>query len=259
MYPILFSLGPLTIHSYGITMALGFLAAGIVVYYGFKRKQLNTDSVVWLILLAAAGGLAGAKADYILVNLRDVSGDPASILSGAGLVWYGGVIGALLLTVPFVLIKKISLAKVFDAAAPAIAIGLAFGRIGCFLMGTCYGKPSTLPWAVAFPKGLLPTQPGVTVQPTQLYEMLASLAIFGFLMYLAPRLKRDWAMISLYMMLAGTVRFLNEFLRFNRDGQLQAQSIALTVAVTGAIIFIFVLRRSSRKNEKLVLEQANLV
>lgn len=248
MYPKLFSLGPFTVHSYGLMMTLGFIAAGITAYYGFKRRRLDTQNIFMLVIAAAVGGLVGAKIDYLLVNLGEFRSDPmGAAFSGGGLVWYGGFIGGFAAALAAMKIYRLPVAKVLDAAAPGIAVGYAFGRVGCFLNGTCYGKESDLPWAVQFPHGAMPTPPGIAVQPTQLYSALAALAIFGVLLYLQPRLKRDWSMILAYLTLAGTERFLVEFLRFNRDGQLQARLLALSVAMAAGLTLLWILRRSTPK------------
>ncbi len=251
MYPD-FNLGPLTVHTFGLMMALGFVAAGTVAYFEFKRKGMNPEHVYWLTIASAVGGIAGAKIHYLLLHLDELKSDPfASAFSGAGLVWYGGAIGGALAAIGVILLYKLPLGKVLDAGAPAIAIGYAFGRMGCFLNGDDYGRPSTLPWSMQFPKGSPPTTlqfgPGVTVQPTQLYEAFSSLVIFGILMYLRPKLKRDWSMICLYLALAGTERFLVEFVRMQREGQLQQQLLALGTAIVAGVAFIWIQTRPAPK------------
>lgn len=241
MYPELFSIGPFTFHSFGLMMALGFLAAGITTYFGFKRKGLNPDYVFWITIAAAVGGLLGSKIHYLLLHMDDISDNPlASAFSGAGLVWYGGLIGGLIGGLSVVLIARLPLGKALDAAAPAIAIGYAFGRMGCFLNGDDYGQPSTLPWAMGFPDGSPATPTGLTVQPTQLYEVVASILIFLLLLYLWPRLKRDWEIFLAYLVMAGTERFLVEFVRFDRSGQTQQQLLAIITAVVAAVLLVWV-------------------
>lgn len=244
MYPELISIGPFTIHSFGLMMALGFLAAGITAYFGFKRKGMDPEKVYWLTIAAAAGGLIGSKIHYLLLHFDDVSGDPlASAFSGAGLVWYGGLIGGTAAAVVAALIMRLPLAKTSDAVAPALAIGYAFGRMGCFLNGDDYGRTSTLPWAMEFPEGSPATAPGIAVQPTQLYEVGASLLIFLALLYLWPRLKRDWELILAYLVMAGIERFLVEFVRFERGGQTQQQVLALATAIVAAVLLAWVHNR----------------
>jgi phosphatidylglycerol:prolipoprotein diacylglycerol transferase len=243
MRPELFSIGPITVHTFGLMMALGFIAAGVTSYYGFKRKGLDAEKVYWLVIAAAVGGLLGSKLHYIILHLDQLKGDPLSTaFSGAGLVWYGGLIGGMLAGFITILILKLPLAKVLDAAAPAVAIGYAFGRMGCFLNGDDYGRPSSLPWAMEFPEGSPPTAPGVAVQPTQLYESFSSLLIFLVLLWLWPRLKRDWELFCAYLAMAGTERFLVEFVRATegRQGQTQQQLLALGTAIVAGLVLIWI-------------------
>ncbi len=241
MYPELFTIGPFTIHSFGLMMAFGFIAAGITAYFGFKRKGLNPEHVYWLTIAAAIGGLLGSKLHYLLLHLDDLGDDPlTNAFSGAGLVWYGGLIGGLGAAIIMMIILRLPWAKVLDASAPAIAIGYAFGRMGCLLNGDDYGMTSTLPWAMEFPDGSPPTLPGIAVQPTQLYEVGASILIFFALLYLWPRLKRDWELFLAYLVMAGAERFLVEFVRFERGGQTQQQQLALGTAIVAAILLAWV-------------------
>ncbi len=243
MYPD-FPIGPLTLHSFGLMMALGFLAAGTVAYYEFKRKGLNPENVYWLTIASAAGGLIGAKIHYLLLHTEELKGDPlASAFSGAGLVWYGGLIGGVVGAVIVVAIYRLPWGKVLDACSPSMAIGYAFGRMGCFLNGDDYGRPSDLPWSMEFPKGSPPTPFGVKVQPTQLYESFSSLLIFIIVMLLRKKLKRDWALACVYLIMAGMERFLVEFVRANRPGQIQQQVLALGTALVAAAALIWVQTR----------------
>jgi phosphatidylglycerol:prolipoprotein diacylglycerol transferase len=248
MYPELFSIGPFTVYSFGLMMALGFVSAGAVTYFGFKRAGLNPESVYWITIAAAVGGIAGSKIHYLLLHLDDIKDDPlASAFSGAGLVWYGGFIGGLALGLLVTSLYRIPWGKALNAAAPAMAIGYAFGRMGCFLNGDDYGQPSTLPWAMEFPKGSPPTTlqfgPGVTVQPTQLYESFAALAMFFALLYLRRWLKRGWSLFLAFLVMAGVERFLVEFVRFERPGQTQQQLLAAVTAIVAAILLVWVEKR----------------
>ena len=248
MYPELLSIGPFTIHTFGLMMALGFLVAGIAAYYGFKRKGLDPENIFWLVIAAAVGGVLGSKIHYLLLNLSDLGDAPLkSAFSGAGLVWYGGMVGGLAAALIVMTFLKLPWGRVLDASAPAIALGYAFGRMGCFLNGDDYGTASTLPWAMSFPKGSPPTPPGITVQPTQLYEVAAAILIFFILLFLWPRLKRDWELFSAYLVMAGTERFLVEFVRFQRDGQTQQRLLALATAMAAAIALVWIHTRPERR------------
>lgn len=247
MYPE-FSVGPLTFHTFGLMMALGFVAASVVVYFELKRKGLNPECVYWIAIAAAAGGLAGSKVHYLLLHLDDLKEDPlSSAFSGAGLVWYGGFIGGLGAAIIAIRLYRLPWGKAFDAGAPGLALGYAFGRMGCFLNGDDYGRPSDLPWAMEFRDGSPPTPPGVRVQPTQLYESFSSLLIFAVLMFVRKKLKHDWALACLYVTLAGLERFMVEFVRASehRAGQSQQQLLALATALVAGAAFIWIQVRPS--------------
>jgi len=225
-------------------MAIAFVVGGIVVHHEFKRRGLNPEHVYWLILAAAAGGLVGSKLHYLLIHREELTGDPlASAFSGAGLVWYGGFIGGILAVWGVSRLYKLPTGLVADACAPAIAIAYAIGRIGCFLNGDDYGKISDLPWAMGFPDGAPPTPFGIKVQPTQLYESLSGFVIFAVLMYLRPRLKAKWSLFCALLVMAGTERFLVEFVRANRDGQMQQQILAAVTAILAGVALIYLEKR----------------
>ena len=206
---------------------------------------MNPEQVYWITLACAFGGLAGAKIHYILLHLDELGDDPlASAFSGAGLVWYGGFIGGILAGLIACRLYRISAGEAFNAAAPAMALGYAFGRMGCFLNGDDYGRPSNLPWAMEFPDGAPPTPHGVSVQPTQLYESFSAVAIFFVLLYLRNRLRSRWSLFMAFLVMAGSERFLVEFVRFQREGQQQQQVLALVTAICAGVALFFIEKRS---------------
>lgn len=178
-------------------------------------------------------GLLGAKL-WWTVEFFGTGPYLSLLFSRGGLSWFGGFtfgIAAGLLTIR---IKRLPLMRVLSAAAPALAIGHAIGRIGCFLVGDDYGKVSDLPWAVAFPEGLPPTFD--RVHPTQLYESIPLFAIGALLLYLRRQRVPDRRVFGTYLLLAGTTRFLVEFVRVNAQvlGPFTvAQLASFSVAMTG--------------------------
>lgn len=242
MYPD-FAIGPLTVHTFGLMMSLGFLSAGASAWFQFRRRGLNTDSVYWLVILAAVGGILGAKLHYLLIHIDEMDSPWDWAFSGAGLVWYGGFIGGAAAVLIGIRLYRLPWGRSLDALAPSMAIGYTFGRLGCFFNGDDYGRSSTLPWAMEFPEGAPPTPAGMAVQPTQLYEAGSSLLIFLVLLYLSPRLKRPGMLACLYLVLAGIERFLVEFVRMQRDGQLQQQVLAAATAAAAAGVMVWLRRR----------------
>lgn len=232
MYPELFHIGGFTLNSFGLMMALAFIAAGLVARWQFKKRGVKRDFLYGLLIACVIGGLLGAKIHYLILHPDEW---PGNLLSGGGLVWFGGLFGAIVAVVVVTLLSKQRLAAVMDSGASAVAIGYAVGRMGCFLRGDDYGLPTDLPWGMAFPEGLPPTT--VKVHPTQLYEIGASLVIFALIVWvISPRLKREGSLIFAYLVLAGVERFLVEFVRTNNAmalGLTQQQWISVGLFIVG--------------------------
>jgi len=232
MYPELFHIGGFTMNSFGVMMALAFIAAGFIGHWQFKKRGVKPDFIYGLLIAAVIGGLLGAKIHYLILHPDEW---PGNLLSGGGLVWFGGLFGAIVAVVIVTLISRQRLAAVMDAGALAVAVGYSVGRIGCFLRGDDYGVPTDLPWGMSFPEGLPPTT--LKVHPTQLYETAASLVIFALLAWvIAPRFKREGPLMFAYLLLAGVERFLVEFVRTNEGvalGLTQQQWISVALFVLG--------------------------
>ncbi|HET7275395.1 MAG TPA: prolipoprotein diacylglyceryl transferase [Longimicrobiaceae bacterium] len=269
MYPVLFEIGGFTVTSFGVTMALAFLVAGWIFAHELERLDEDPDIAWDLVMYAALGGIAGAKLYYLLLNWPQTAADPwGAITSRSGLVWYGGFFGAAALVAWRVHRGRHSIPRFADAAAPALAVGYAIGRLGCFLVGDDYGRPTDLPWGVAFPNGAPPSTaanlrtyfgvdipasiPGDTVlqvHPTQLYEVGMALIIFTILWNLRKRFTVPGALFALYLLLAGMERLIVEVFRAKDDrffGPFTlAQSFSLLIIVT-AIFMMY--RLWSRRN-----------
>jgi phosphatidylglycerol:prolipoprotein diacylglycerol transferase len=238
-------IGPLTLQTFGLCLALGFLAAGAVVWRRLGELGKPVDWAYEALFAALAGGLIGSRLYYVVENWSDVSDDPlGNIVSGSGLVWYGGLIGGALAVVAWAWYRRFLGTTLLDTAAPALAIGQAIGRVGCQLSGDGdYGKAWDGPWAMAYPDGTVPTNE--EVHPTPIYETLALGLIALVLWSLRDRLTNG-LLFALYLVLAGGQRFLVEFVRRNDDvalGLTQAQLISLAMMVAGGIWLAIGLRR----------------
>jgi phosphatidylglycerol---prolipoprotein diacylglyceryl transferase len=232
MYPELFHIGSFTVSSYGVMLALAFVVAGFTLRWQLRKRGVRPD-FAWVALIGAIiGGILGAKIHYLIIN-PDAWPDDA--LSGRGLVWFGGLFGGTIGVILVALIAKVRVARVADGVAFALATAYAVGRVGCFLVGDDYGKPTDLPWGIAFPKGSPPVD--VPVHPTQLYEILASLFIFALLVWVVtPLVRREGVTFYVYLILAGVERFLVEFVRTNPVAALgltQQQWISIALFVVG--------------------------
>lgn len=184
------------------------------------------------------GGMIGAKLLWVFEHLGE---EPAAdlLLSRGGMSWFGGLAGGVLAAVMVMHWKRLPKLAVVAAATPALAVGHLVGRIGCFLVGDDYGQPSDLPWAVAFPAGLPPTT--TPVHPTQLYEAAALIPIAFALLRMRRNGSNDRAVLGTYLVLAGALRFLIEFIRINERviGPLSVAHLASLAAVTvGGVLLL---------------------
>jgi len=248
MYPELLRIGSFVVSSFGLMVALAFLAGYWIASLEFKRKKLDDKLLGNILLLSMLGGIGGAKLMYIFENvpLSDFISSPFThIFSRGGLTFYGGFIGAVLLFWILTIKNKVSFFKVMDAMAPALAIGHSIGRIGCFLVGDDYGIKSDVPWAVAFPKGLPPTTD--PVHPTQIYEVILMGLVFFVLWKLRKRNTPDGWLFSILIILAGIERFLIEFIRSTTPSPIPDLSVAQLIAI--GLIVIGILKIISIKNK----------
>jgi phosphatidylglycerol:prolipoprotein diacylglycerol transferase len=230
-------IGPITLQTFGIMFALGFISAGLLVAKRLKELDKPVDWAYEMIFAALLGGIVGSRVDFIIENYDSVKNDLlGNVFSGAGLVWYGGAIGGAIGVVLWAWRRKMLNLTLLDLAAPGLAIGYAVGRIGCQLSGDGdYGIPWDGPWAMAYPHGTVPTD--VTVHPTPIYETLT----MGFVAYALWRMRNVFQpglLFAVYLVLAGTERFLIEFIRRNDDvalGLTQAQLLSVAMVLIGAI------------------------
>jgi phosphatidylglycerol---prolipoprotein diacylglyceryl transferase len=214
MHPVLIRLGSLEIHTYGVFVAAGFLFGILNATYRAKTEGIEPERVndlgIWLVI----AGMVGGKLFHILFFWHDfIAGWRAAGLASLreGFVFFGGFIAASLTTVVYCRVKKLSLLKVADALGPSVALGHAFGRLGCFFEGCCFGKACTVPWAVQFPAPHMMT--GIPVHPTQLYEAAGNLAIFAALSAYYRHKKFDGQIWWLYILSYAVLRFVVEFFR----------------------------------------------
>jgi phosphatidylglycerol---prolipoprotein diacylglyceryl transferase len=247
MRPVLFQIGRFKFYSFGLMAALALIVPGLTILRPLiKRRGLEGEFSYELIIAAGVGGFVGARIYWLVENWSEVHTHfVRSLFGGIGFVWYGGLMGGFLGVVAWTLIRRRPLDIVANAMAPAVALGYAIGRIGCQLAGDGdYGKVSTLPWAMGYPHGTVPTPPGVRVQPTPIYEIV----VMGFVTWILWRLatrydKSGWWTFGWFLVLSAIERFLVEFVRrdpvwFWRLTQPQWFSIA-SLAVGIVLIFVY--------------------
>ena len=222
MFPEVFRIGGFFLPTYGLLVAIAFLAALWVAGRLAAKAGLHKETVLNLGIYCALAGIVGAKLLMIVLdptvrgNWREIFS--LSTLQAAG-IFYGGFVAALATAFAYMWRNGLPALKTADAFAPGLALGHAIGRLGCFSAGCCWGVPTHLPWAVTFtnPRAneLVGVPLGVPLHPTQLYESLGELIIFAalYLGFLRPH--RDGSIVSLYLVLYGLLRFGVEFVRFH--------------------------------------------
>jgi len=211
VYPTFLRIGDFEITSFGVLVALGALTGMLVFQRELRRAGLPPDAIN-AALAGVLGGLAGAKLIWA-IEFHGTAPFVDLVLSRGGLSWFGGLAGGLAAGLSTLRSYRVPLVRGLAAASPGLALGHAIGRVGCFLVGDDYGRPSTLPWAVAFPKGLPPTD--VPVHPTQLYEAIPLVVIALLLLRWRRQGVSDPVVLSRYLILAGATRFAIEFVRIN--------------------------------------------
>jgi phosphatidylglycerol:prolipoprotein diacylglycerol transferase len=256
MIPVILRLGPITIYSYGLMMAIGFITGDFILTRECRRRGITTDYANGVVVWGAIGGIAGARLYDVFDNWQ----------AGAGFVWYGGFIGGVTAAAIVSRYYRVPILRSFDMCAPALILGQAFGRIGCLLSGDGdWGMPSTLPWAMAFPKAIVGWNsrtvlkldpngnlvsgffPGVRVHPAPIYESILYTAIFC-LMWSIRKKAPEGRLLSLYFILEGLARFTVEFVRVNPRiafGLSEAQLISLFMIVVGLALWYATAPRAS--------------
>lgn len=238
--------GGVELQTFGIFFALNFLCWAAIVARRLKEIGKPVDWAYEILFASLIGGLVGARLYYVVQNYDDVKGDlVGNLFSGAGLIWYGGLIGGVIAVLLWAWWRDFLRLALLDMAAPALALGYAIGRIGCQISGDGdYGKTSDLPWAMGYPDGAVPTAPGVTVQPTPLYETL-SMGLFALVLWRLRDALVPGALFGVYLVGAGLERFLVEFARRNEAvlAGLTAAQLESLLLVVGGAIWLAVLHR----------------
>jgi len=247
MFPILFKLGPITIYSYGVFVALG-VGAGYFVCRGEAKKEGIPEKVFSHIFFwALVFGFLGARMVYVLVEWRRFLSDPLGVaFSRGGFVFYGGVIAGILTVFALTRKYKINFLKFADIMALGIPLGHALGRMGCFFYGCCYGKPTTSKLGILFPPESAAGLLGVKVIPTQLISAVFLLLIFYILLFVKKRKKFSGQILLSYVFLYGIFRFIIEFYRGDPRGEVFSLSTSGFISLLSVMLsmsFYFLLKR----------------
>jgi phosphatidylglycerol---prolipoprotein diacylglyceryl transferase len=257
-------LGPLQLPTFGLMVALALITAAYVLQADFDRRGMNADAFT-MITVAGLLGILGAKLYHLLETPAEFFANPLPLLlSRYGFAWFGGFLGGFGALLLMGWRAKLPVREFLDACSPAASFGYAIGRIGCFLSGDGdYGKPTSLPWGMSFPNGVVPTTQTCVqwgspadcrVHPAPLYELLIWSAIGWLLWRLGARIlkdpRRSGEIFCYYLILTGVARFLVEIIRINPPwilGLSNAQ-VASAVSVIGGVISLVFLKRVSAAN-----------
>jgi len=254
LYPKLIEVGNFYLPTYGVLVALGFLAGLAITVKLAKRKGLNPEMITNLAVYVALSGMLGAKILMILFDWQEYVAQPSRIFSfetlqAAG-VYQGGLILALLTAVFYGRRQGLPFLLTADAFAPGVALGHAIGRLGCLAAGCCWGVECNLPWAITFHNPAAYALTGVPLEvplhPSQIYESLTELLLFGFLYWKFPKAAGSGQVVGLFLVLSSVARFGIEFTRFHEQGLPFGLALSITqwIAIVLAIVGVALLAHS---------------
>jgi phosphatidylglycerol---prolipoprotein diacylglyceryl transferase len=245
LYPFI-HIGPITLGSYGLMVAIGLICAFFVLRADFSRRGVSADAEA-IIGITGLAGLAGSRLYHLLESPAEFFADPwPQIFSTMGFAFFGAVIGGFIALLLLAWRYRMKPLLMLDAASPAAALGYGIGRIGCLVSGDGdYGIPTSLPWGMSFPNGIVPTTQ--RVHPTPIYEFLVAVLIAWILWRLGERCFKTHApygfVFAAYLVLTGIARYLVEIIRINPRsfyGMTNAQAASVVSIVAGLILFLLV-------------------
>ena len=253
MHNELFSIGPITIHGYGLMIGLGVAAALILGDYRAKKKGLNSEAIYGITFFAVVMGFLAAKILFILTKWEEFLQNPKSFLSFEGFVVYGGIIGAVITLYLYCKVKKLDLLLYLDLMVPSVALAQAFGRGGCFLAGCCYGRETDSCLGVVFTNSAYAPN-GVKILPTQLIMSAGDFLLMAILLWYSRKERIKGRTAMLYLILYSLGRFAVEFLRNDNRGMVgilsTSQFIGILTAIAGALGYWVIMPRLAKDNLK---------
>jgi phosphatidylglycerol:prolipoprotein diacylglycerol transferase len=256
MFPDLFSIGPFTIHTYGLLVAIGILVGLMVTVRTGRSMGISSQQVMDMGFMMIIIAIIGSRVMYILMNISYYRQHWVNMfkLWEGGLVFSGAIVGVILAMWWYARRHRLSLWKLGDLWVPGAAIGQGIGRIGCFMAGCCYGRPTDLKWSVVFsdPRSLAPLN--VSLHPTQIYASLSNLVIFLILLLMLSRKKFDGQIFLWFLILHSTARLFIERFRGDELGRVLGSSMSVTqllstvILVTSVITLIVLKTKMDRQS-----------
>lgn len=241
MKPVLFEIFGLKIYGYGAMIALGILVAVTLLDKRSKKIGYNEEHIFNMSIVGIIGGILGGKLLYIIVDIKYIIENPEMLKDlGNGFVIYGAIIGGALAIYLYCKKKNWDVLKMFDLVIPSVALAQGFGRIGCFLAGCCYGKPTKLPIGVIFTNS--PFAPSnIHLHPTQIYSSIFDFLLALFLLWYSGKSEKSGRTFSLYVIIYGVGRIIVEFLRGDPRGNVfilsTSQFISVFSIIAGILLF----------------------
>lgn len=258
MFNDLFSIGPVTVHSYGVCTAVALISALLLACKRAKNRGLSEDMVYGILFIGVIFGYLGSKITYVLVNWKYFIEDPKMFFSQSGWVVIGGLLGGILATYVYCKIKKQSFLEYFDLCVPSIAIAQGFGRIGCFMAGCCYGKETDSFLGIAFHNSMYAPN-DVKLIPTQLISSLGDFLNMAFLLILAQKTKKKGVVAGAYMITYSIGRYIVEIFRDDLRGSIgvfsTSQFFSILGLVGGVVFLLFALKRKEKEIATVVSEE----
>lgn len=252
MLPDLFTIGPLTIHTYGLFVAMGFLISLFLTVKLGKAEGIQSQQIIDMGFRTILWGIIGARLAYIIMNLPHYVDRPLDALKlwEGGLVFSGGLILGLFALVLYIRRHHLSFWTVADLWSPGVALGQGIGRIGCFMAGCCYGKPTALPWGCTFtnPKSLAPQN--IPLHPTQLYDFLSGLILFLILILIKKKKGFEGQIFLWFLILHSTSRLIVERFRGDYRGLIPGTEMSVTQLITLLILLFSVITLFIKKSGK---------
>ncbi len=257
MFPDLISIGPFTIHTYGFFVAVGFAVGILTAVKVGKTQGVPSQQVMDMAFVMIVWAIIGSRLFYVLINFSYYKAHPLDIIKiwQGGLVFSGGLVATAAAMLWYLRRHRLSFWTTGDLWAPSLALGQAIGRIGCFMAGCCYGRPTGSSWGLVFthPKSLAPLN--IPLYPTQVFEAVSGFAVFLLLIFLHGKKKFEGQVFLWYLILHSTARLFVERFRGDERGlipgtEMSATQLVATLILVGSVVVLLILRsRWERKNK----------
>lgn len=271
MYPILLEIGPLTIRSYGLLLAVSFILGIILALKRSKQRGLNQNLMTNMCLLIMLGGIIGARIMYVIPHWNEFSANPLDIISPfqssgtiglTGLTMYGGFITAILVSILYLRWHKLSVWKTCDAFAPSIALGIGISRVGCFLNGCCFGLPTDSTVGVVFPvlSAAGSFYPDTALHPAQLYNAVLGFLLFGLLLWVGRKPRFDGFFFAVLLIGEPITRFTVDIFRYYEASMTLTdfggfvlsvnQGISIMLFLAGVTLLVSLRQRTKQRSQR---------